>query len=186
MDKGAVLVQEGIEEARLAHIGAPNDGTLDPLPPQSPFLIGLQPLIDGVKGLIQLIFKDFSINGAYIFLLDKIDISFKGNTDLKEPIPQDLNMLREGPGELALGYFKGLFILPHDQVGDGLGLNEVDLSIDKGPLCKFPGEGQSCPLSHEGPKDLFQEEGPSMGMDLDNILPRIGLGGLHPTGHDMV
>ena len=52
--------------------------------------------------------------------------------------------------DLPGGVGRGVGGLGVDEVDDGLGLGQVQLAVEKGPLGEFTGPGQACPGRAQG------------------------------------
>ena len=88
--------------------------------------------------------------------------------------------------QLAHGHGVGGVVGGCDEVGHRLRLAEVELTIEKGPLCELPRPGLSCAVVDKGLQHAVDDVSRTVAGKLHGILTGVGMGGTKNQGHHVV
>ncbi|MNQ80512.1 hypothetical protein D3C85_954970 [compost metagenome] len=94
-------------------------------------------------------------------------------------------------GELALqgvhGAAGGLLAGGLDQIGDGLGLGQVQLVVEEGAFAELAGTGGAYALDLQDTADQHvQDDGAAVALQLQHILAGEAVGGLEQQGYALI
>ncbi len=120
------------------------------------------------------------------FRFGKIDRRFEEDEHVGYPGVQGRHRAAQASFEVIQGQARPRDGVGVNQVGDGLGLRQVQAPVQEGAAGEFSGTGRTRP----GPHDLVEQrpEGDrtAVTVDLDDVLARVGARGLHQGQQDLV
>ena len=100
--------------------------------------------------------------------------------------PQRLHLPGQAALHLAQCHTDGLVRAGSDQVQHGLGLRQIQSSIQESSFGKLPGLSMPCPARQRQAKHLPYHEGASVAVDLHGVLSRIASRPLEKGEHHLV
>ena len=141
-DDGQLGPGQGVEQRAFARIGLPGNHHLDAFAQQ-------RPLLGAGQHLGQLALQGVQLAPGIGFL-QKVDLFFgevqrrlNQHAQVDQGIAQHGDFLRERARQRTAGAAGGHGGAGIDQVGNGLGLGQVDFVVEEGPLGKFARLGQA-------------------------------------------
>jgi hypothetical protein len=174
-DNGSVLLQEAVEEAAFAGVGTAYDGqrktgadevAIDETAGQSGDLVE-----DGVDAA-----QDFGCGGDADIVFSEVDAGFKQSDEFEEFGFDGSEAAGDGALCLAGGDTGLVERGGVDEVADGLGLGEVDASVNEGAEGEFAGFGEAGSGADGAVKAVAEDDRGAMARDLDDIFGGIGAG----------
>ncbi|MCY1434585.1 hypothetical protein D9M71_506490 [compost metagenome] len=137
-DDGCLAPGQGIEQAGFARVRPAGDHHGHAVAQQRALSGFAQHAGEFIAYLVELA-EDVAIGEEVDLLLGEID----GRLDVDAQLDELLRQPMDAPGELALqrahGVARGLGGTGLDQVGDGLGLGQVELVVEEGAFAEFAG-----------------------------------------------
>ena len=94
--------------------------------------------------------------------------------------------MRERAAELAGGDAGLLQRGGGDQVGDGLGLGEIDTAAEEAALGELAGFGEAGAVCTALANDAFEQHGRAVGGDFDHVFAGVGVRRGEESGDDLV
>ena len=184
-DDGAVAAQQLIEQARLAGVGPADDGRADAAPDQLPLVGGGQQLVDESAGVLESRNQPVHRVRLYVFV-GKINVRLDVREHVHQVVTQLVDALREFAGELLVGGAQREIGPRVDEIGDRLGLREINASVQKGALGELARQGQSRPPVEHGVEHGLGGADAAVAADLDDILSGKRRRGFHHRNHHLV
>ena len=172
-DDGAVLPQHRVQQGGLAGIRSTHYCDLPAVSTSASPFECLQQLLGLTDGAGHDATNLFQLVGTHI--LDEVQSRLELNQGLGQPLPQGADHLGQAPRHCPV---RGLQTTPaagKDQIDHGLGLKEIDPSIDEGASCELPRLGHPCSKVDGRIEHDFEEDIAAVRRDLDSILPSVRL-----------
>ena len=121
-----------------------------------------------------------------IALIGKIDRRFEARVEIEQRRVD----LRDGPRQRTVQLIESRAGLKRrrgvDEIGDGLGLREIDPAVQKCPERKLAWLGEPGARRHRRGDDRAQNDRASVGAQLNDIVPGIGVGRRKIGGDDVI
>ena len=108
-----------------------------------------------------------------------IDSHFQAGNEIGQLMAHGADDLGQAAFELIDGTGQALTALGLDNIHDGFGLGQIDAAVDKSPLRKFSGIGQTGAVGQDQAEDFFQGFAAAVALDFQYVFCRIGMGALH-------
>ena len=173
-DDGRLLLGQGIEQARLARIGPTGDHHVHALTHQ-------RALTGGGTNHGQLCLylgehrRHPAVTQEVDLLFGEIDGRLHIDAQLDQTLHQVLDSSREVPLQGAQGIFRRGLGAGIDQVGDRLGLGEVELVVEEGAFGELPRTGGAGPQLEAAAEQQIHDHRTTMPLQLEDILPGEGV-----------
>ena len=184
-DDGRLLLGKGVEQAGLAGVGAPGDHHAHALSHQCPLAGGCTHLgklrHHPLKPLGHL-----AVGQEVDLLLGEVDGRLHVDPQLDEPLDQRRDPPREGALQRAQGVLGGAPGAGVDQVGDRLGLGQVELVVEEGPLGEFARAGQAGAQLQAALQQQVHDHRAAVALQLQHVLAGEGVGAGEPEGDALV
>jgi hypothetical protein len=119
-------------------------------------------------------------------VLGEVDAGLEGGDEGDQRGLDGRDGVGERAGELAGGEAGLLERGGGDEVGDGLGLGEVDAAGEEGALGELAGFGEAGAAGTALADDVFEQDGRAVGGDLDQVFGGVGVGRGEEGGDDFV
>ena len=97
--------------------------------------------------------------------------------DVRQSLIDPLHPPGQGAGELAGGLAGGRGGFSVDEVDDRLGLGQVQLAVEEGPLGELPRPGRPGPSGIQSLQDQGEDHGGAVALQLRCLLPGVAVGG---------
>ena len=169
-DDGAFLAEEGVEEGALAHVGGSDNGHGDAVLEGIACLEGAGQMCDVRIYLLCQCQKFWSVGKLQLLVVGEVEFKLQQRSEVQELVAQP----REFAGEMALqlgeGNAMGCSAVGSDEVGDSLGLREVELAIEEGTLRKFTGLCQAASMPDKELQDFVQDIAGTVTGELHAVL----------------
>ena len=183
-DNGAILAQQGIEQAALAHVGAAAQGHGEAAGDDAGSLF-----VAGVfNGISQLLDAGQQVAGGFLFA-DLLRIVDAGGGSGLDGVKLVGGLPDEAAGtalQLVHGGLVGAVTLGGDEGHHRLGLAEVDAAVEEGAAGEFAGLGKPCAALQA----LFQHPlagvAAAVELQLGHVLAGVAAGRAHENGHALV
>ena len=188
-DDGNFGASQGVEQAGLADVGGAGEHDVQALAQTGTALGGVEETPQGVV--------DAREAPGSVGFLQEVDFFFgevEGGLDQHAQGEQLFGQVIDLPREDALkrsgGGSGGLLSAGFDEVGNGLGLHEVELVVQEGAFGEFAGLGQadaegSTYLQHAAQQDLL-DDGAAVALQLQDVFAGVGMGGGEPERQAVV
>lgn len=184
-DDGALETEKAVEEAAFADVGLADDGGAGAVAEDAALFGGVEKAAGageeageaGVEG------------GAGVWgdvLLGEVDAGLDVGEDLNERGAQVFGLATDGAGELFVGGADGESALGVDEVHDGLGLGEVDFTVEKGALRELAGVCMAGAGGEEGLEDALGDEEAAVAMELEGGFSGVAGGAMEQDDNALI
>ncbi len=141
-DDGGLVTGQPVQQAGLAGIGAAGDHHGHAVAQQAALLRGLLHGADLFEQRVQA-FGDFAVAEKIDLLFGKVDRGLDVAAQFDQRLDQGMNALREFALQGTQRGARGLRAAAVDQVGNRLGLGEIELVVEEGAFGEFAGPRQT-------------------------------------------
>ena len=173
-DDGAVAAGQEVQEGGFADVGGAGDDDAGAVAQDVALVPGVQQGLDfagnGRQTAANLVW-----NRLRQFIIRKIEHGLDIGRNGEQGVVKSADPAAEGVFELGCCEPRGAFGTGLDEVEDGLGLGQVDLSIQKGALGEFAGVGLARAGGEEGVEDAPGGLRAAVALDFDRILAGVGM-----------
>ena len=197
-DNGQLGPCQRVEQRAFARIGLAGNHHLDAFAQQRALMGACQHGSDLVAQALQLA-KGIGLLQKVDFLLGEVQCGLHQHAQMHQGIAQHMDFLREGTRQRTAGTARGGFGAGIDEVGNRLGLGQVDLVVEKSTLGELAGLGQAQPSQHRlavfigalccfqtACQQQLQHHGAAMGLQFQHILARVAVRAGKVDGQAMV
>lgn len=173
-DHRPILAQQAVEERRFADVRRADqrdgDTLLDRVAQPERVVQAVDLPTDALHRLAQL-----PAVGELHILLREIQLQFQQGDQLQQPVAQPVERRRVAAAQLCRGQRMGRARRGGDQIGDGLGLREVELSGQIGADGEFARLGHAGSGRAQQAEHLRDDVGGAVAREFDRILARVGV-----------
>ena len=148
------MAEQLVQQAGLARVRPADDGSTDAASQNPAFVRRAQQFVHEDDALVET-GQEFVLGFLLEAFLGKIDVGLDVRERVHQVVTQQIDALRKLAGKLLVGGAQREFGTGVDEIGDGLGLREVDAAVEKGALGKFARFGQSRAGGERGVEHQF-------------------------------
>ena len=176
---------ERVEDARLAHVRLADDRDLQSFAHEpSPASIGQQPRRPAPQIVDRACQR--ALIDEVITLVRKIDRRLEARDEIEQRRIDPGDRLRQRPLQLierraGLKRRDGV-----DQIGDRLGLRQIDPAVEERPQRELPRLGETRSARHSRGDDRPKDDRASVGAELDDVLAGVRMRGRKVGGDDVI
>ena len=173
-DDGALALDQAIEQARLADVGAADDGEGQALVDNFPVGERAGEFFERRADCAD-VFEDLFAGEHGDIVFGKINSGFEKRNQLHQLLFDRLQAAGERAFELLGGDLRLIERLRIDQVADGFGLGEVDASVEEGAHGELARLGKARAAGESEFDDVAEDDGRSVGGDFDDVVSGVGM-----------
>ena len=174
-DDGGLTPGQGVEQAGLAGIGATGDHHGHAVAQQGAAVGFALDLVQfGLDTLQQAL--DPAVGEEVDLFLGKVDGRLDIDAQADQLFDQALHPAREFALQRTQGIARRLFGARLDEVGDGFGLGQVELVVEKGAFAEFTRPGQARTLFQGAAQQQVEDHRAAMALEFQHVFAGEGVG----------
>ena len=184
-DDGRLPPGQGIEQARLAGVGLAGEHDVHALAHQLALPGGGHHPREFVEQGVDALAEVF-VGQKVDLLLGKVDGRFDEHAQFGQRRDRGMHPVGEHALQRLHGAARRLFGAGLDQIGDGLGLGQIDLVVEEGPLRELAGPRRAGAVTQHRLQDPIEYHRPTMALQLQHVLAGEGMGVFEEQGNALV